>query len=477
MPRYLKQRYWHHARRQHRQYVVNDLFLRSWGGELGKREATEAQRFDSDAALQAALDALVAGWLAEGFVEHTADYRATVPQPQRWRGLAASDYAQRLKALGFEPSLKDFRHTLRLWPWEPPEAFELFVASGILGTSKAPHGLLREAIDHGTPAMALALLDALPAHAMDAAYFSRRVMMEAAGDDCASPELGEQWRTLVWRLLDRVDDIDVPYIFRTPLNGGVEEWFTPLQRALDMRDAALVQVLLARGADVHRAYPDHRLLGGTVLHYLCAMRDPDSTAAQHLLQAGAPLEARDDKGRTALGVACANPHGEAQALVQCLIRHGAEVRAAQDPKDDSTALTLCLRRGYYAVAHTLLDSVEEWPRTQSATWSPLALAMRDGQEALARKIHRKGGYRPMLGIGGNPDPDGGLKVDSVREHSGAALAGLRPGDLVRRAEGQPVASVQALAALVYAMPPGQPLRLLVESDGASREVVVPVGAY
>jgi membrane protease YdiL (CAAX protease family) len=84
----------------------------------------------------------------------------------------------------------------------------------------------------------------------------------------------------------------------------------------------------------------------------------------------------------------------------------------------------------------------------------------------------------VLGIVADPEyPGPGLRLQQVDERGPAAAAGLRVGDVVLQAEGQPVSSSQVLRERVQAQPPGAPVRLEVESGGVRREVsAVPVEA-
>jgi hypothetical protein len=475
MSSYLHQRYWHAQRREHRSFSAHGKRLRLWEGELGRKERTHARDFDSEPALQEELKSVVDRWLAEGFTECTGSYQETAPNLDRWRGLTQEQRLEALASRGFGFSLKDFKLSLRLWPWEAPEAFELFIASDILAKAKIPGDLLEEVISHGTPAQALAVLDALPGYVMDAAFFSRKVMMEAVCDDDSSPLLRTQWRELVWRLLDRVDDVDAAYTFHTPAWGGVEEHYTPLQRAIAMRDVGIVRKLLERGADPNRPHPQHT----SPLHYLCAMRDPPIDVAAVLLHAGALLETRNGHGRTPLGVACENRHGEPIELVHCLVNHSADVLALQNEDDDQTALTLALRERHHAIAYYLLDTVETWPRTQSAIRSPLSLVnWHEHPELipLARKMAQKGAYRPVIGVRCHPYAEGGLEVTHVTEGSGAAIAGIHVGDVIWRVNGMPVTSMEDLKAAVHATAVGAPAAMEIEREGRRSGLQVPVAA-
>jgi serine protease Do len=68
-------------------------------------------------------------------------------------------------------------------------------------------------------------------------------------------------------------------------------------------------------------------------------------------------------------------------------------------------------------------------------------------------------------LGMNPDEPTGALVATVTANSPAAKAGLKPGDVILTANGQPVKSVHDLPRLVASMPPGQKLELSVRRGG------------
>jgi len=61
----------------------------------------------------------------------------------------------------------------------------------------------------------------------------------------------------------------------------------------------------------------------------------------------------------------------------------------------------------------------------------------------------------------------GAVVDSVQDGTGAADAGLRPGDIILEVDGRPLATMSELVARVRARAPGDVLELLVFRDGTS----------
>src|SRR5262249_4454171 len=101
------------------------------------------------------------------------------------------------------------------------------------------------------------------------------------------------------------------------------------------RDAAVVALLLARGADVRA----RSKVGGTAL--MDAAARGDLAAARLLLERGAEVNAADYRGYTPLLLAAAYD-GDAAELVRLLLSFGADVSASAEGK---TALSLAARRG------------------------------------------------------------------------------------------------------------------------------------
>jgi serine protease Do len=66
-------------------------------------------------------------------------------------------------------------------------------------------------------------------------------------------------------------------------------------------------------------------------------------------------------------------------------------------------------------------------------------------------------------------------VAAVERNSPAARAGIRPGDLIVAANGQPTESARAVIRVVAGTPPGQKVQLLVVRQGRNLEIEVSVG--
>ena len=67
----------------------------------------------------------------------------------------------------------------------------------------------------------------------------------------------------------------------------------------------------------------------------------------------------------------------------------------------------------------------------------------------------------------SPGAEGGAMIESVASDGAAAVAGLRPGDVVVEVDGQEVKSEAELVTRLYGDPPGAELRLAVLRDGAT----------
>lgn len=119
---------------------------------------------------------------------------------------------------------------------------------------------------------------------------------------------------------------------------------TPLLYAIHAGEEAIVLLLLAYQADVNQS---DAVLGRTPLMRV-AYTSQHERIAQALLQHGASIEQRDNRGHTALMFACEVGHG---GMVQLLLEHGAEVDTKAD--DGMDALSLAQANGHEDVVQLL----------------------------------------------------------------------------------------------------------------------------
>lgn len=113
------------------------------------------------------------------------------------------------------------------------------------------------------------------------------------------------------------------------------------------RDAAVVELLIARGADARA----RSKIGETALMDVATRGD--AVAAKLLIAKGADVNARDHRGYTALMFA-AQYDGDAVALVRLLLAHGADVTPVAE---NQTALSLAAKRGETGVTKLLRAAV------------------------------------------------------------------------------------------------------------------------
>ena len=123
-------------------------------------------------------------------------------------------------------------------------------------------------------------------------------------------------------------------------NHATKSGVTPI---LFTRDAAVVELLIARGADARA----RSKIGETAV--MDAATRGDAAAAKILIAKGADVNARDHRGYTALMLA-AQYDGDAVALVRLLLAHGADVTPVAESQ---TALSLAARRGETGVTKLL----------------------------------------------------------------------------------------------------------------------------
>jgi S1-C subfamily serine protease len=69
-------------------------------------------------------------------------------------------------------------------------------------------------------------------------------------------------------------------------------------------------------------------------------------------------------------------------------------------------------------------------------------------------------------------PGPGVRADGITEGSPAAKAGLQPGDVILRIDGQPIANLQEYSNLLRTLKPGQTVTVVVRRG--EKELSVPV---
>jgi uncharacterized protein len=123
-----------------------------------------------------------------------------------------------------------------------------------------------------------------------------------------------------------------------------EDGFTPLHYAAFLGGAAAVEVLVERGADV--AAVTENAMRVEPLHSATAARDIDAVAC--LLAAGAPVDAQQTGGWTALQQAAQNGH---ETLVMMLLANGADPAVANNA--GKRAFELAAEAGHTDLAERL----------------------------------------------------------------------------------------------------------------------------
>jgi ankyrin repeat protein len=259
---------------------------------------------------------------------------------------------------------------------------------------------------------------------------------------------------------------------------------TPLSLACQNGNTAMVEFLLAQGAD-----PNTTLRGGeTVL--MTAARTGKAGSVKALLSRGAIVEAKEKRGQTALMWAAADGHA---AVVELLLKAGADFRAAL-PDSGFTPLLFAARDGRAEVVRVLLKAgadVNEAMQPRKPTGkspskgtSALILAVENGHfdlaltllEAGADPNDQRSGFTPLHVMTwvrkpprgedqGAPPPLGSGKLSGLQfirklvQHGADVNARLKNGKggpgLFNKVGATPFLMASATADLAY-------MRLLVE---------------
>ena len=93
-------------------------------------------------------------------------------------------------------------------------------------------------------------------------------------------------------------------------------------------------------------------------------------------------------------------------------------------------------------------------------------------DAIVETLKTRGSvYRGWLGLNINPHSPGAVVIRNIAEPSPAHDAGLRPGDKIVRANGQPVLHYGHLVQAIYMIPAGEQVTLEIQRDGAEFSAV------
>jgi ankyrin repeat protein len=168
---------------------------------------------------------------------------------------------------------------------------------------------------------------------------------------------------------------------KTLLNARSEHRETPLIHAAAWADAAILRLLIDRGADVNAATP----AGATAL--LRAAGDYEKTKL--LIERGAKVDARSSSGRTPLLVAATYPGN--LKTVQLLLASGANL-ADQDSFAE-TALTSAAKRGDAEMVSFLLKA---GAHPIQGSRPPLIWAATEGNVATIEAVLQHGGQPPPI---------------------------------------------------------------------------------
>ena len=192
-----------------------------------------------------------------------------------------------------------------------------------------------------------------------------------------------------------------------------EEWNT--YEFFETATASAVRACLAAGVDV--AARNEARSNNTPLHWAASSSDPDPAVMEALLAAGAPLEAREEYGRTPLHYATN------LAAVEVLLAAGADIAARSEDEESPLHLAAWLMRP--AVVEALV-----------AAGADIDARMADGKTPLHAAASTAAYYEPplpehmiqaLLDAGANPTPrdaEGKTPWDLVQGNE--VLYGLAP---------------------------------------------------
>ena len=154
---------------------------------------------------------------------------------------------------------------------------------------------------------------------------------------------------------------------------------TPLSYAAQGGHEAIVQQLLARGADIEAK----DRFGQTPLSF--AAQGGHEAVVQQLLAQGADIEAKARAGRTPLSFAAMRGH---EAVVQQLLARGADIEAKD--RAGRTPLSYAAGRGDEAVVQQLLARDADIEAKDEYGWTPLSYAVGNGHAAVVQQLLARG---------------------------------------------------------------------------------------
>ena len=106
-----------------------------------------------------------------------------------------------------------------------------------------------------------------------------------------------------------------------------------------------------------------------------------------------------------------------------------------------------------------------------------AVPIDTADQVLAQAAHAGPVRTADIGLGGGPvrNSPAGVQITSVARGGPAALAGVRRGDIIERVDGNPVATMSDVLALVTTRSPGQRLTLSIRRHRRPRSITVALG--
>lgn len=190
--------------------------------------------------------------------------------------------------------------------------------------------------------------------------------------------------------------------FRPDLNLPRRESTTPLLAAIKESQVSIARFLMEHGADISEAKDEYN----SSLHYACCHIRGSLEMLQLLLSMGAPVDAVNYMGYTALHMSCmAGRHD----MAECLLRYGTSVN--KEAPGGRTPLVLACHSNNVAIVRLLLEhnSVQSltspWNKTECGY--PVEIAVRTGRLSILKEMlkcdvrptnHRLDGSRTLVHV-------------------------------------------------------------------------------